>query len=116
MPTRVLLVEYDRDQALLYAYALRRDGFEVDIASTGEEACERLAGSSYDLLIAGWLLPAMRGDALLAKAEEQHPHIKTILFSIRFDVDDACVKCGADGWFRKTEGISRFLQVVADVL
>jgi two-component system, OmpR family, response regulator RegX3 len=59
--SRILLV--DDEPALVDAvgYALRRQGFETDAVSDGEEALAAAEGGSYDLIILDLNLPSLSG-------------------------------------------------------
>ncbi|MGH2722086.1 MAG: ATP-binding protein [Actinomycetota bacterium] len=62
-PVSVLVVEDDPDHRLLAARALREAGFEVTVASSGEEALELAAGT--DLVLLDYRLPRMTGMEVL---------------------------------------------------
>ncbi len=68
-PGRVLLAEDDLELRSLIAMVLRRNGFQVEMATDGSEALERLAstvlgrasGRSPDLLITDYRMPKFDG-------------------------------------------------------
>ncbi|MHB9024082.1 MAG: response regulator [Armatimonadota bacterium] len=113
---RILLVEDDPEQALLFGQVLRSFGYDVDTVTTAEEAQEHLEASPFDLLLADWQLPLMKGDALITLVKSQHPEIGTILFSNHTNVRQAAELAGADAWLRKFEGIDELRRLVHTVL
>jgi DNA-binding NtrC family response regulator len=117
MSAKILLVEDDPEQAILFAQVLQMSGYEVVSVLTAEAAQARLAEGSFALLLADWDLPGgMQGDALILWAKAHDPGIKTILFSNHPQVDEIATACGADAAFRKTEGILKMRQLVSNLL
>lgn len=60
----VLVVEDNEVNQLLTASVLGREGFEVDIAATAEQAVEHLRARTPDLILMDIQLPGMDGIAL----------------------------------------------------
>ena len=58
---RVLLVEDERDAALMLAKGLREHSFAVDIAEDGPSALEKIHENTYDLVLLDLMLPGMDG-------------------------------------------------------
>ncbi|MHB9132688.1 MAG: response regulator [Armatimonadota bacterium] len=113
---RILLVEDDPEQALLFGQVLQMSGYQVVTVDTAEEAQASLAASPFDLLLADWALPEMQGDSLITLAKTQYPAMKTILYSNHSDVDKAAAVVGADAWFRKIEGVTLLRQTISKLL
>jgi DNA-binding NtrC family response regulator len=116
MARRILQVEDDVEQATLYAGVLTMAGYDVVTTVNAEEALVRLAENTFDLALIDWDLPDMAGDALVLRIRAEYPAMKTLLFSCHNDVDQAAKSSGADAWMRKTDGIVRLRQVIADLL
>jgi len=58
---RILIVEDDANQRLLYEMELRRDGYEVDSAKDGREAVEKVKAGRYDVIVMDLKMPGMTG-------------------------------------------------------
>lgn len=112
---RILLVEDDPEQALLFGQVLRASGYQVVTATTAEEAQASLAASPVELLLADWSLPEMKGDTLISLAKAQYPAMKTILFSNHSDVDQAAKVVGADAGLRKIEGVAKLRNTIREL-
>ncbi len=113
---RVLLVEDEHEQAVLFAQVLEILGYTVDIVGNAEEAQSRLTVQSYALLLADWdLRGAMLGDALIDWALARDAGIKTVLFSNHPQVAEVAAQCGAHAAFRKIDGIGRLRQLVTEL-
>lgn len=68
---RVLVVDdHDILRAGL-ALAVRSFGYEVEVASDGQEALERLSETGYDVLLTDLMMPRMDGLELLRRLDEQ---------------------------------------------
>jgi len=61
---RVLVVEDSQAQRKVIALLLRRWGFEVLEASSGEEALEIVGETQIDIVISDWVMPGMSGPVL----------------------------------------------------
>ena len=66
-PHRILVVDEDSDLRLLYAEALARPGYCVDVAGDGEAGWEALQANSYNLLIIENDMPHLTGVELVKK-------------------------------------------------
>jgi len=110
------MVEDDPDQATLFVMVLKSAGYEVTNMLDAATALAQLAESPWQLLLADWDLPVMKGDALITIVKAQSPAIKTVLFSNHIDVDKIAAACGADAWFRKSDDIFRLRKMIAELL
>lgn len=114
MADKILLVEDDYEQALLFSRVLAASGYAVIDTATAEEARVKLAAEPFDLLLADWDLGGgMNGDALISWAKTRYPGLKSILFSNHLEVDEIAKACGADAAFRKVDGIAPLRQLVS---
>ena len=59
MTAKVLVVEDEEPLALLLRYNLESDGFNVDVASNGEEAELSIEENPPDLIVLDWMLPGV---------------------------------------------------------
>jgi DNA-binding response OmpR family regulator len=66
-PHRILVVDDDSDLRLLYAEALARPGYCVDVAGDGEAGWEALQANSYNLLIIENDMPHLTGVQLVRR-------------------------------------------------
>jgi DNA-binding response OmpR family regulator len=68
---RVLLVEDDADLADLLAYALRREGYDVQLAPDGEQAIERWRADEPTLVLLDIGLPKLDGWEVLRRMRRE---------------------------------------------
>ena len=58
---RILLVDDEQSIQTLLSYPLRKDGYEVVHASDGQEALDRFAEQSFDLVVLDVMMPRLDG-------------------------------------------------------
>jgi two-component system response regulator QseB len=87
MTTRVLVVEDEDLIRELMVETLRSAGFEVDEASTGQEAEELIFADGYKLMVTDVHMPgAMNGMDFAERANDLKPGIPIIFVTARPDV------------------------------
>jgi DNA-binding response OmpR family regulator len=91
---RILVVEDEQDLADAVAKGLRREGYAVDVAYTGDDAVEKLDVNEYDLVCLDLNLPGEDGRSIArrlrgtngAGASESGPRI--LMLTARGEIDD----------------------------
>lgn len=73
----------------MYVEVLKKDGFEVTVAPTGEEALAKTDTTEFDVIVVDLLLPKMNGVEFLKKFKQLHARAfeeaKIVVFT---DFDD----------------------------
>jgi len=69
----VLLVDDEPDLLELAERVLRKAGFQVTCAASGEEALQRLAQQSYDVIVADLKMPKPGGREIYQLIRERYP-------------------------------------------
>jgi CheY-like chemotaxis protein len=77
----ILLVEDHADTANVFARMLRRDGYQVTVASTAASAADLCRQQAFDLLICDLQLPDGLGNQVLNAARTLEPNTKGIVVS-----------------------------------
>ncbi len=67
---KVLVIDDDVDLLDVISYALRREGFNVQIAADGQQAIQRLKASKPDVILLDIRLPKMNGLEVLKRIRE----------------------------------------------
>jgi len=80
---KVLIIEDDSFLQGLEVGKLRKDNYEVIVASTGEEGMGKIAEAGIDLILLDLILPKFDGFEILRKVKETDglKHIPVIVFS-----------------------------------
>ncbi len=114
MPS-ILVVEDDHEIRDLICLQLKKENYNVDEASSGEQALQKIKKSKYDLLILDWMLPGLTGievtKALKARAlqmdndqSSEHLHNTPILMvTAKSEAHDIVkgLEAGADDYVTK---------------
>jgi DNA-binding response OmpR family regulator len=101
MGPRILVVEDEPAIAESIAYALKRDGFSVDIAASCSAAEGESSGA--DLIVLDLMLPDGSGFDLIGRFREAQPPTPIIVLSSRDEESDrvAALEIGADDYVTK---------------
>ncbi|MFI7025628.1 response regulator transcription factor [Micromonospora sp. NPDC049900] len=100
---RVLIVEDDPYMADAVQTGLRREAMAVDLASTGEEALELIAGNGYDLVVLDRDLPGIHGDEVCRVIAADHPRVRVLMLTAARTLDERVTgfETGADDYLSK---------------
>lgn len=78
---RLLVIDDDRDFAEGMAEMLELDGYQVDIAVTGEAGIEAVAQTDYNTALIDIGLPGLSGVETLLRIKEARPGIRCFLLT-----------------------------------
>ncbi|HEX5466817.1 MAG TPA: response regulator [Candidatus Limnocylindrales bacterium] len=101
MPGRILVVDDDPNIQRLLTYTLRQEGYEVSLATDGEEGLSRFESDAPDLLLVDILLPKIDGLGLTSRiraGEVGGGHVPIILLTADTDATQKVkgLRAGAD--------------------
>lgn len=106
--SKLLIVEDEDMLAEMYQDKFDREGFDVDLARSSEEAIEKLKGTEPDLILLDILLPDENGTYLLEQLKENselNTSAKIIAFS-NYNEDGTMKKAkdlGVEKYLLKTD-------------
>lgn len=97
---------------------LRRERFNVSVASNGIKALELLENESADLLITDFNMPDMNGLELASCVREQYPEMTVFMITARVlsDVVEEAVNAGISNVFSKPLDINDFVTAIRSAL
>jgi DNA-binding response OmpR family regulator len=109
----VLMVDDDPQLRVMLGYALRQDNFQVEEASSGEEALEMLDHQQPDVILLDVLMPGMGGVETCRRIREQASTPIIMLTALGRDEDVvAGLEAGADDYCTKPVSL---VQLVARI-
>jgi two-component system OmpR family response regulator len=100
---RVLVIEDDPETACQVADCLRDGGYQVDVATGGEEARERGRGSEYTVMTVDRMLPQLDGIDLIRRFRSEGVATPALILSALGEIDDRVrgLRAGGDDYLVK---------------
>lgn len=84
---RILLVDDEPDILNALKRALRKQSFDVYVASSGDEALNLLEKTPTDIIVSDLNMPGMDGVELLSRVANKYPEIIRIILTAHTDLD-----------------------------
>ena len=113
---RILVVEDDESQRMLYRDELVDTGYDVVLAASGKEALNCLIDSKIDLVILDIVMPEMNGLETLGTIIRLYRDIPIILHSAYPTYKDNFMSCGAEAFIVKSSNLSELKFKIREVL
>ena len=110
---RVLVVDDERSMRELLSIVLRRDGYDVLLASDGKAAVDTLKRERVDVLITDIRMPEMNGVDVLREAKRIDPDIISIIMTAFASTDTAvdALRLGATDYVHKSPNAANDLRL-----
>lgn len=102
-PFHILLMEDELSMADGLKMVLQEEGYDVDVAMTGESALDKFNHKSFDLLLADLRLPDIDGMEVIKQVKQRRPETEAIVITGYPSVSSAVesVKIGVYDYLRK---------------
>ncbi len=108
----ILLVDDDLKQRLLYEQGLRDDGYNVILASDGEEALDKVQESRPDLVVLDISMPGMDGLEVLERILERDNKMPVILNTSDASYKDNFMSWSADAYVVKSSDLTELKEEI----
>jgi len=115
-PNKVLVVEDDTNQRLLYEEELRDEGYVVVSAGDGREALKVAREENPDLVILDINMPAMDGLDALSQLLEINPGLPVIINTAYPGYQDSFTAWSADAYIVKSSDLTELKSTVSRLL
>jgi len=120
MANRVLIVEDERDLSRVVAYNFKKDGFDVVVAFTGEQALRAVKEERFDLVLLDLMLPDISGTEVCKKLK-QNPataQIPVVMVTAKGEEIDRIVgfELGADDYVVKPFSVRELILRARSIL
>jgi diguanylate cyclase (GGDEF)-like protein len=104
-PTRLLLIDDDERMLRLIGHHLRKEGYEVDTATSSEDGLRKALSHNPQILITDWMMPGMTGVELCSTLRQTEAGRKVYVLIVTAREDDERVveafSAGADDYIVK---------------
>jgi PAS domain S-box-containing protein len=117
---RILVADDDPGICRTLEEILQAEGCEVETASDGKEALERIASSRFDLVLTDVVMPEMDGYQLYCALRERHPDVPVLMMTaFHYDKDHIIKRSRMKGLegviFKKPVEPQRLCQVIGEM-
>lgn len=115
---RILVVDDEPSIRKLCQLILEQEGYQVDLASSGEEAVNKARNRSFELIITDIRMPGMDGIETVRLIREFHPNILCVVITGYGELELAlkAIKVGVQGFLLKPFGPDELTSTVSRVL
>lgn len=117
---KILVVEDETAIAAGLRFNFEQEGYEVAVATTGEQALEAFATADppFDLVVLDLMLPQMSGYEVCRSLRKQDPQVPIVVLSARTLAEDKAVAfdCGADQYVTKPFALLELLSRVRNLI
>ena len=113
---RLLVVDDEINQGLLYEQELEDEGYEVDVANSGVEALEKVKMNAYDLVILDIGMPEMDGLETLGRLIGIDNKIPVILYTAYPSYKEDFLSWAADEYIVKSMDLEELKKKIKKIL
>jgi len=116
--SRILLVEDEEHLATGLAYNLRNVGYDVSIATDGQQALDEMAREPFDLVLLDVMLPDISGLTVCSQLRQRGRMEPIVMISAKDRTEDAIsgIDAGADDYITKPFDLDVLLAKVRGAL
>jgi signal transduction histidine kinase len=119
MENRILVVDDEKEiRDFLYKALNRLGNFHVELASSGEEALQKIEKESFDLVLTDLKMPKVDGLQLMTEIARSKPEILTMMMTGHGTIDSAleAMKRGASDYLMKPLSLDELMVRIRKVL
>ena len=108
---KILVVEDERHLADGLKFNLEAEGYETDLAETGEAALEKIAQNTFDAIVLDIMLPGIDGFEVAAKLRAEQNFTPVLMLTARHRPEDVLkgFEAGADDYLPKPFDLNIFI-------
>ena len=113
---KILVVDDEVNQGLLYEQELTDEGYEVDVANSGQRALALVKEKNYDLVVLDIGMPYMDGLETLGKMLSMDNRLPVILNTAYPSYKDNFMSWAAEDYVVKSSDLTELKQKIGEVL
>lgn len=114
--SKILVVEDEQHQRELYVVELQDEGYEVDQASDGKDAVEKVKKNKYDLVVLDIRMPEMDGIEALGKILSRDKKIPIIIHTAYSNYKSNFMTWTADAYVTKSSNLDELKTKIREIL
>ncbi|MCM8803840.1 MAG: response regulator [Candidatus Omnitrophica bacterium] len=116
MKNRILIIEDNENERILYKEELEKDGYFVLVASSGKEGLSIIEKENLDLIILDLKMPQMDGLEVLGKILSKRKNLPVIIYTSYSEYKNNFLSWAADSYILKSSDISELKNKVKELL
>ena len=113
---KLLVVDDEKNIRMFFKEELEEEGYQVEAASNGLEALEKLKGSSFDLVVLDIKMPGMDGIQALNEIKNLNKDQPVILCSAYGEFKQDFSSWVSDGYVVKSADTRELKQTIKNIL
>lgn len=113
---KILVVDDEVNQGLLYEQELTDEGYDVDVANSGEKALNMVKEKIYDLVVLDIGMPYMDGLETLGKMLSMDNRLPVILNTAYPSYKDNFMSWAADAYVVKSSDLTELKEKIRESL
>jgi len=114
--SKLLVVDDEVNQGLLYEQELTEEGYDVDVVNSGTDALERIASQRYDLVVLDIGMPDLDGLETLGRMLSVNNRIPVILNTAYPSYKDNFMSWAADAYVVKSSDLTELKEQIRQAL
>jgi len=116
MAKKILIVEDEENERILYAEELEKEGFEIKAVPDGTVAVALVEKEEFDLIILDLQMPGLDGIETLGKILMKKRNLPVIIYTAYPQYKDQFLTWAADAYLTKSSDLSLLKEKVASIL
>jgi CheY-like chemotaxis protein len=113
---KILVVDDEDNIRFLFKEELEEEGYQIEMASNGFEAIEKVKGSNFDLIVMDIKMPGMDGIQALNEIKNMNKDQLVILCSAYGEFKQDFSSWVSDGYVVKSADLSEMKQTIKRLL
>lgn len=116
MKNRILIIEDNEKERILYKEELEKEGYSVSVASSGKEGLSLIEKENLDLIILDLKMPEMGGLEVLGKILSKRKNLPVIIYTSYSEYKSNFLSWAADAYIIKSSDMTELKNKVKELL
>jgi len=116
MKNKILIIEDNENERLLYKEELEKEGYEVLTASSGKEGLSFIENEKLDLIILDLRMPEMDGLEVLGKILSKRKNLPVIIYTSYSQYRNNFLSWAADAYIIKSSDMVELKNKIREIL